>query len=126
MEFAKIHPSLHLTPFEGLPDHIDTIYYHDLKSFTIKVSETKGVPPVVPGSYRHKLRATADQSIGVLDATTHLTMPIFMGSNRESNTVMIDTGSTHLTLASSVCTQCVGTKYDYTAELGGSFTAGAA
>ena len=87
------------------------------------MKHNKGKPPVAAG--KHKLRAGGDQATAIADAGTYLTMPIFMGENMESNTVMVDTGSNRLTLASSTCTTgCGGTTYDYSGQVG--FTLGEA
>ena len=58
------------------------------------MKQNKGRPPVATG--KHKLRAGGDQATAIADAGTYLTMPIFMGENMESNTVMVDTGSNRL------------------------------
>ena len=100
MRFENMHPKQH--PFEGHPEHVDTIYYEDLNSYSIKLKEIpKTATKAKTRLDKIRLRATADVAIGITDENndTYLQMPIYLGTSRTVQRLVLDTGSTHIAVA---------------------------
>jgi hypothetical protein len=100
-------------PFDSHPDHIDTILYDKPGGFTVKAKNVHN-PKRIIHSDRPLLRGT-DESVELDSASysTYITIPIYMGSNREYNDVLVDTGSDRIVVMGYTCSLCAGTTYDY-------------
>ena len=120
-------------PFVNQPDHVDSVYFEDSHTLSVKIEQKPG--PISPGNPEYHTVSWADTIKEVLTGVsadyrkpmvTYYNLKyvgaIYMGSNQERINVIYDTGSSVFLGETHLCTDCPTPKYDFTDESGGSFS----